>query len=106
MKTYQLNARIEEKAYHTLMDLTAKLHTTKAHLTEKAIYLLKEHFEKIDQSVGSDRGADVFLSLLSKNGDKYHELYEKLSLGATFMSESSLKKDWLTPEEDEAWKNL
>lgn len=25
---------------------------------------------------------------------------------ALILSESSLKKDWLLPEEDEAWKNL
>ena len=105
MKTYQLNARIDEKAYNVLMELTAKLHTTKAHLTEKAIYLLRGYFEKIEQSVGHDT-PDVFLSLLSKSMDKHHELYEKLSLGVTFMSESSLKKDWEKPEEEEAWKNL
>lgn len=25
---------------------------------------------------------------------------------ATFLSESSLQKDWLNPEEDEAWRDL
>ncbi len=25
---------------------------------------------------------------------------------AVLLSESSLRKDWLSPEEDEAWKNL
>ncbi len=32
-----------------------------------------------------------------KNLDKYE---------ITMASESSLRKDWLRPEEDEAWKNL
>lgn len=26
--------------------------------------------------------------------------------GSAMLSESSLRKDWLCPEEDEAWKNL
>jgi len=30
----------------------------------------------------------------------------KERLGAAIASESSLKKDWLKPEEDEAWKSL
>jgi len=30
----------------------------------------------------------------------------KERLGAAIVSESSLKKDWLKPEEDEAWKSL
>jgi len=30
----------------------------------------------------------------------------KKRLGTAIASESSLKKDWLRPEEDEAWKNL
>ena len=30
----------------------------------------------------------------------------KEKLGFTITSESSLKKDWLTPEEDRAWRNL
>ncbi len=28
------------------------------------------------------------------------------NIDTALMSESSLKKDWLTPEEDEAWKDL
>ena len=31
--------------------------------------------------------------------------YEK-TIGTAIASEKSLEKDWLTPEEDEAWKNL
>ena len=30
----------------------------------------------------------------------------KERLDTAIASESSLKKDWLTPEEDEAWQNL
>jgi hypothetical protein len=28
------------------------------------------------------------------------------NMATTFATESSLKKDWLRPEEDEAWQNL
>ena len=35
---------------------------------------------------------------------KYKQRNEILE--TTLLSESSLKKDWLRPEEDEAWKNL
>ena len=31
---------------------------------------------------------------------------DRLESGEEMMSESSLKKDWLNPEEDEAWQNL
>ena len=79
MKTHQLNARIDQKAYSVLEELTQKLHTTKGHLTEKAIYLLKDHFEKIEKSVGTDKSPDLFLSLLGKSMDRYDSLYRKLA---------------------------
>lgn len=79
MKTYQLNARIDEKAYAVLNELTEKLHTTKGHLTEKAIYLLREHFEKIEKSVGQEKAPDTFLSMLGKSLAQYDGLYRKLA---------------------------
>ena len=79
MKTHQLNARIDQKAYAVLTELTDKLHTTKAHLTEKAIYLLKDHFERLESSVGEEKAGDVFMSLLSKSMDRYDDLYRKLA---------------------------
>lgn len=30
----------------------------------------------------------------------------KVNMEAALLSESSLRKGWLSPEEDEAWKNL
>ena len=33
-------------------------------------------------------------------------LKQKEKNSALLLSESSLKKDWLSPEEDEAWKDL
>jgi hypothetical protein len=41
-----------------------------------------------------------FISLLERKKD----LGEKLEV--TILSESSLEKDWLSPEEEEAWKDL
>ncbi|HAO11017.1 MAG TPA: DUF2281 domain-containing protein [Planktothrix sp. UBA8407] len=32
--------------------------------------------------------------------------YQQEQLEISILSESSLQKDWLQPEEDEAWKNL
>ncbi|MGB8687159.1 MAG: hypothetical protein WCD53_07455 [Microcoleus sp.] len=40
-----------------------------------------------------------FLQFLKKK-------YDKDKLEASLLSESSLKKDWLKLEEDEAWQNL
>lgn len=79
MKTHQLNARIDQKAYVVLTALTKRLHTTKGHLTEKAIYLLKEHFEKLNKSVGEEKSSDLFISLLSKSMEQYDDLYQKLA---------------------------
>ena len=47
--------------------------------------------------------------LLSEVLDFVHFLKAKVvreKLDITIMSESSLSKDWLKPEEDEAWQNL
>lgn len=32
--------------------------------------------------------------------------YSKENMEVTLLSESSLQKDWLAPEEDEAWQDL
>ena len=47
--------------------------------------------------------------LLSEGLDFVHFLKAKLlreKLTVTVMSETSLEKDWMTPEEDEAWQSL
>jgi hypothetical protein len=47
--------------------------------------------------------------LLSEVLDFFHFLKAKTirqKLDISVMSESSLEKDWLKPEEDTAWKNL
>jgi len=47
--------------------------------------------------------------LLDEVLDFFHFLKAKITkerLDTAIASESSLKKDWLRPEEDEAWKSL
>jgi len=47
--------------------------------------------------------------LLDEVLDFVHFLKGKIisgNMATAFASESSLKKDWLRPEEDEAWQNL
>jgi hypothetical protein len=45
-----------------------------------------------------DQVLEYLLSLKSQ--------YQQEKLEITIMSESSLAKDWLSPEEDEAWQDL
>ena len=45
-----------------------------------------------------DKILDFIKSLKKKNTERNFDL--------AIASESSLKKDWLKPEEDEAWQNL
>lgn len=101
MPNIQLNTRVDEEAYKTLSDLTLKLRTTKGHLIEKAIYLLNDHFMKLEKSIESQTGpvaptatpesvpvgvptrpvvaSDIFLALLGKSTEQYDELYKKLA---------------------------
>jgi hypothetical protein len=47
--------------------------------------------------------------LLSEVLDFVHFLKKKIvqeKMDNTILSQSSLEKDWLKPEEDEAWRNL
>ncbi|MBD2319842.1 DUF2281 domain-containing protein [Pseudanabaena sp. FACHB-1050] len=59
------------------------------------------------------RVAADFLAYLDEreSNDATEELlsipqYQQEKLEITMMSESSLAKDWLSPEEDEAWQDL
>jgi hypothetical protein len=59
------------------------------------------------------RVAADFLAYLDEreSNDATEELlsipqYQQEKLEVTIMSESSLAKDWLSPEEDEAWQDL
>jgi hypothetical protein len=63
MATVQLNTRVDESAYKTLSDLTAKLGTTKAHLIEKAITLLNDHFEKLERAVGQSQAPSTSVEI-------------------------------------------
>lgn len=41
-----------------------------------------------------------------ENARKLSQLHLQGKLETALLSEFSLQKDWLTPEEDEAWKHL
>ncbi len=58
-------------------------------------------FKEIDK-VPEQRLPEVLEFVRSLESGK--EFVEKI--GAAIASEKSLKKDWLKPEEDEAWKDL
>ena len=56
-----------------------------------------------------DEIEEVAEPLLSEVLDFVHFLKAKTireKMDNTLMSQSSLEKDWLKPEEDEAWRNL
>ncbi len=52
----------------------------------------------------------LFGCLKKEQADEVYKDIEELDLleakKCAFLSESSLKKEWLRPEEDEAWKEL
>ncbi len=61
---------------------------------------LKETLQNEIEHLPDDFVAEI-LDFVQFLKEKYMRKTEALIL-----SESSLKKDWLLPEEDEAWKNL
>jgi hypothetical protein len=57
----------------------------------------------------ADLSTDEFKELISKVIEEKFKEFLDLDYGmfdTAIASESSLKKDWLKPEEDEAWKDL
>jgi len=78
---------------------------------------IRKVWKDLESTFCSDFGQDIFLddnveNILNNMKDKFGkklnrediEYYEKME--TAFLSESALAKDWLTPEEDEAWKDL
>lgn len=63
---------------------------------KKKIHEYLEHLP--DKYVGEILEYLRFIEFKSKN--------EKADVSSMLLSERSLAKDWLTPEEDEAWKHL
>jgi len=68
----------------------------------------------IDLETWGDAWGEIYHFLLTKScqekrGDRQHRENFSLTLddlGSLLISESSLQKDWLRPEEDEAWQDL
>ncbi len=61
----------------------------------------KELFLKEVENIPESILEEVWDFLLFLKGKYYQDKLE-----ASLLSESSLQKDWLSSEEDEAWKNL
>lgn len=75
----------------------SKNKNNKEELSMNKIEIIKSEVEKFPEP------------LLDEVLDFVHFLKGKIISGkmaTAFASESSLKKDWLRPEEDEAWQNL
>ncbi len=69
-------------------------------IRQKAIYLLDQLSpEKVQSAVD-------FLSYLASQDLANQEIEEPSTFDLMLVSESVLAKDWLKPEEDEAWQNL
>ncbi len=79
MKTCQLNVRISERTYKTLIELSKKLYTTKSFLIEKGIDLLKENFDRIDKRPHPKPASDAFSVALSKVNKKHSRTLKKLA---------------------------
>ncbi len=77
--TVQLSTRIDSKAKQALDQLHKKTHVPICVLTEKAIFLLKEKYERIS-SVGKKGAVDeVFMGLLDHSMKKHDATYKKLA---------------------------
>jgi hypothetical protein len=64
-------------------------------MTKKEAFL--DELDHVPESI-IDEVLDYIRFLKSKNVHEYSE--------TTLLNETSLKKDWLKPKEDEAWKDL
>ena len=81
------------------------------HVSSKGQIVIPEHVRK---KLGLKKGTRLVLYekkdtlVLAKETDaeKALQRMDKEDLGWLFLNERALAKDWLTPEEDEAWKDL
>jgi hypothetical protein len=85
------------KGIHFVIDDTGK---------KKAVLIDLEEWGELWEDI-----CDILVAESRKNDASvdWHEVKGKLKKGAMdtlIASESSLKKDWLRPEEDEAWQDL
>ena len=63
--------------------------------------LPKETLHKEIDALPDEFAGEIFSFISFLKGKHMKEKME-----ATLLSESSLRKDWLSPEEDEAWQDL
>ncbi len=77
--TVQLSTRIDSKAKQALDQLHKKTHVPIRILTERAIFLLKEKYDRM--SSGEEKGTvdEVFMGLLDYSLRKHDATYKKLA---------------------------
>jgi len=74
-----LSTRINAKAKHILNELHRKTHIPICDLTEKAIFLLKERYDRMEQAHKPDVTNERFMELLDYSMKKHDATYRKLA---------------------------
>ena len=77
--TVQLSTRIDSKAKQILDQLHKKTHVPIRALTEKAIFLLKEKYESIDQRYHQGAADERFMELVDYSLRTHDVTYKKLA---------------------------
>ena len=105
MSNINVNARLEPWMIKELDKEAQNLCTSRGAVIRM---LIKEHFREKRQNTGfSFERVRHLLGSIETGIDDFAQNHEKyLDKEIQIASESSLKKDWLKSEEDEAWQNL
>ena len=74
-----LSTRIDSKVKRILNELHRKTHIPICDLTEKAIFLLKERYDRIDLAHKSDVANERFMELLNYSLKTHDATYRKLA---------------------------
>lgn len=77
--TVQLATRIDAKVKRTLDKLHRTTHIPIRQLTEKAIALLEEYYQQLQESYKGSKVDNDFLNLLNHSIKTRHKTYEKLA---------------------------
>ena len=77
--TVPLSTRIDAKAKRILMELHKKTHIPIRILTEKALFLLKERYDRISQTHKQAVADERFMELLDYSLRTHSATYQKLA---------------------------
>lgn len=77
--TVQFSTRIDPKVKRILSELHRKTHIPIRILTEKAIFLLKERYDRISHVHQRDVAEDRFMELLDYSIKTHDDTYRKLT---------------------------